>query len=120
MRVYELAKELKVDSKMILRVLQHLDIDARNHMSTMDDATTRLVTDIIEGRVPLERKQVPKPKAPKPRPRPRVIDSGPPPEPKVVAVGPQRGGRPRRPEVGERGGAGPGGAGRPAGEGRPA
>lgn len=91
MRVYELAKQLNVDSKIILNVLQHLDIDARNHMSTMDDATTQLVTDIIEGRVPLERKDKPKPKAPRPKPAPRVVAAPPPPEPKVVAVGPQRG-----------------------------
>ncbi|MEW6546472.1 MAG: translation initiation factor IF-2 [Bacillota bacterium] len=91
MRVYELAKQLNVDSKIILNVLQHLDIDARNHMSTMDEATTQLVTDIIEGRVPLERKDKPKPKAPRPKPVTRVVSAPPPPEPKVVAVGPQRG-----------------------------
>ena len=37
MRVYELAKELKVDSKILLAKVREIGIDAKSHMSSLDD-----------------------------------------------------------------------------------
>ena len=36
-RVYELSKELGINSKKLITVLQELNVDVKNHMSTMDE-----------------------------------------------------------------------------------
>lgn len=46
-RVYELAKEMLVDSKVIIRVLHEIGVPAKNHMSTMDPATRDKVVEIL-------------------------------------------------------------------------
>jgi translation initiation factor IF-2 len=47
-RVFELAKELSVDSKRVLDVLQTLNVDVKNHMSTIDQKTADKVTDAVK------------------------------------------------------------------------
>lgn len=47
LRVYELAKRLKISSKKLLEVLEDLDIEVKNHMSSLDLETARLVKDLI-------------------------------------------------------------------------
>ncbi len=37
MRVYELAKELKIDAKDLIRQLIDLNVDVNNHMSTLEE-----------------------------------------------------------------------------------
>ncbi|HEY3368537.1 MAG TPA: translation initiation factor IF-2 [Symbiobacteriaceae bacterium] len=44
-RVFELAKELGLDSKRVLEVLQTLNVDVKNHMSTIDQKTADKVTE---------------------------------------------------------------------------
>ncbi|HHY38955.1 MAG TPA: translation initiation factor IF-2 [Clostridia bacterium] len=46
-RVYELAKEMLVDSKVIIKVLHEMGVPAKNHMSTMDPATRDKVVEIL-------------------------------------------------------------------------
>ncbi|HEX6987852.1 MAG TPA: translation initiation factor IF-2, partial [Bacillota bacterium] len=49
-RVYELARELDVPSKDVLRVLQdEMNIDIQNHMSTINDQVARRVRQILKG-----------------------------------------------------------------------
>lgn len=45
MRVYELAKELKVDNKELVRLLVEMDLDVRNHMSTLTPDEVQAVRD---------------------------------------------------------------------------
>ncbi|HWI51426.1 MAG TPA: translation initiation factor IF-2 [Symbiobacteriaceae bacterium] len=47
-RVFELAKELSVDSKRVLEVLQSLNVDVRNHMSTIDQKSAEKVTEAVK------------------------------------------------------------------------
>jgi len=42
-RVYELAKELGINSKKLISVLQDLQVDVKNHMSTMDEEVAKKV-----------------------------------------------------------------------------
>ena len=39
MRVHELAKELGIDNKELLEILQKKNVEAKNHMSTLEDNT---------------------------------------------------------------------------------
>ena len=55
LRVYELAKEMLVDSKIVLRVLAQLNIEAKNHMSTLDGDTAQKVRDVLTGKVRLQK-----------------------------------------------------------------
>jgi len=48
-RIYELARELDMESKELVGVLQELDIDVTSHMSTIEDETADLVKDMIVG-----------------------------------------------------------------------
>jgi translation initiation factor IF-2 len=47
-RVFELAKDLSVDSKRVLEVLQSLNVDVKNHMSTIDEKTAEKVTEAVK------------------------------------------------------------------------
>jgi translation initiation factor IF-2 len=47
-RVFELAKELSVDSKRVLEVLQTLNVDVKNHMSTVDEKTAEKVGEAVK------------------------------------------------------------------------
>ncbi len=82
-RVYELAKELKLDSRRLIDLLHRLKVDnIKNHMSTVEPDAVKTVRDIMEGKLPPEPKPEPKPTAPKPTPRPtpsappRAVDRG--------------------------------------------
>lgn len=46
-RVYELAKELGINSKKLIDVLQNLDVDVKNHMSTMDEEVAQKVLEML-------------------------------------------------------------------------
>jgi translation initiation factor IF-2 len=46
-RVYELAKELGINSKKLITVLQELHIDVKNHMSTMDEEEAKRVVETL-------------------------------------------------------------------------
>jgi translation initiation factor IF-2 len=48
LRVYELAKQVGVSSKKLITILEDLDISVKNHMSTIDSDTAKLVMDLIE------------------------------------------------------------------------
>ncbi|MGD9125553.1 MAG: translation initiation factor IF-2, partial [Desulfarculaceae bacterium] len=51
MRVYELAKELKLDSKELVRQLIEMGYDVRNHMSTLTEDEAQIVRDrLLESR----------------------------------------------------------------------
>jgi translation initiation factor IF-2 len=64
--VYELAKELKLDSRRLIDLLHRLKVEnIKNHMSTVEPEAVKTVRDIMEGKLPPE----PKPE-PKPAPRP--------------------------------------------------
>ena len=43
MRVHELAKELEVSSKDLLAKLRELGVEAKSHMSALDDSAVALV-----------------------------------------------------------------------------
>lgn len=44
-RVYELAKELGINSKKLIAVLQEMGVDVKNHMSTMEEEVAQKVTE---------------------------------------------------------------------------
>ena len=46
-RVYELAKELGINSKKLIDVLQDLQVDVKNHMSTMDEEVAQKVIEML-------------------------------------------------------------------------
>ncbi len=43
MRIYELAKELNINSKELLQKLHALDVEAKTHMSSIDEETVELI-----------------------------------------------------------------------------
>ncbi len=68
-RVYELAKRLKMTSKELLAELDDLGVEVKNHMSTLDSHTVDMLVDIyssVEEEENIEVKKAPKPKS-KPR-----------------------------------------------------
>lgn len=50
MKVYELAKELKIENKELLKVLSDLDIVATSHMSSITDEQAEIVKDAIASK----------------------------------------------------------------------
>lgn len=50
MKVYELAKELKIGNKELLKVLSDLDIVATSHMSSITDEQVEIVKDAIASK----------------------------------------------------------------------
>jgi len=46
-RVYELAKELGINSKKLIDVLQDFQMDIKNHMSTMDEDVAQKVVELL-------------------------------------------------------------------------
>lgn len=46
-RVYELAKELGINSKRLIDVLHGLNVDVKNHMSTMDEDVAKKVMEML-------------------------------------------------------------------------
>ena len=63
-RVYELAKELGTTSKKLIEVMEGMDIEVKNHMSTLDDEEARRVMAILTGQA--ESAESKKKKAPRP------------------------------------------------------
>ena len=43
LRIYELAKQLKITSKELLELLTEMGIDAKSHMSTLDHSTIKQI-----------------------------------------------------------------------------
>lgn len=60
-RVYDLAKELGTTSKKLIEVMEGMNIDVRNHMSTLEDDQAQQVIAILTGKVETEE---PKPEVP--------------------------------------------------------
>ncbi|MEW6244006.1 MAG: translation initiation factor IF-2 [Bacillota bacterium] len=54
LRVYELAKEMLVDSKVVIRIISQLGEPVRNHMSTMTPETREKVVAILTGKAKVE------------------------------------------------------------------
>ncbi|TYP54294.1 translation initiation factor IF-2 [Thermosediminibacter litoriperuensis] len=46
-RVYELAKKLGISSKKLISILEDLDVDIKNHMSSLEDDMAQLIMDLI-------------------------------------------------------------------------
>ncbi|MFW5986259.1 MAG: translation initiation factor IF-2, partial [Halanaerobiales bacterium] len=55
-RVYKLARELDMESKELVEILQELGLEITSHMSTVDDETSQLVKDMLseEGKEDIE------------------------------------------------------------------
>ena len=66
MRVHELAKELSISSKELLAELQNLDIEAKSHMSSLDETGTRLMREHFQPGTA----ETPEPAAEEPKPEP--------------------------------------------------
>lgn len=49
-RVYELAKELGITSKKLIEVMESMDIEVNNHMSTLTDEQAKKVMNILTGK----------------------------------------------------------------------
>lgn len=47
-RVHEIAKQLNVDSKEIIAVLKDFDIEAKNHMSTVDEDAEKIILEFFD------------------------------------------------------------------------
>ncbi|MCK8816482.1 translation initiation factor IF-2 [Natroniella sulfidigena] len=48
-RVYELAKELEIENKELIEILQDLGLDISSHMSTVEEDTAEMVVDMVLG-----------------------------------------------------------------------
>lgn len=46
-RVYELAKDLGINSKKLITVLRELNVDVKNHMSTMNEDVAKRILDML-------------------------------------------------------------------------
>jgi translation initiation factor IF-2 len=57
MRVYELAKKINVSNKEILAKMAELGIDAKSHMSKVDDATADKLTQFFTKKTPAKAKK---------------------------------------------------------------
>ncbi|MCK8826267.1 translation initiation factor IF-2 [Natroniella acetigena] len=48
-RIYELAKELELENKELIEILQELGLDVSSHMSTVEEDTAEMVMDMVLG-----------------------------------------------------------------------
>ena len=55
MRIHELAKELGIDSKELLKKLKKLNFPVKNHMSSVDQDTAEIIKHEIED---LQQKEI--------------------------------------------------------------
>ncbi|ADL07993.1 translation initiation factor IF-2 [Thermosediminibacter oceani] len=46
-RVYELAKKLGISSKKLISILEDLDVEIKNHMSSLEDDMAQLIMDLV-------------------------------------------------------------------------
>ena len=65
-RVYEIAKELNVDSKLIIEKLKEMNVEVKNHMSSVTEEDTAKVKQVFQkpekkAEKPVEKKQADKP-----------------------------------------------------------
>ncbi len=56
-RVYELAKELEMESKDVIRRLGKMGAEVKNHMSTVDEKYETMLRDIVRPKLILEQKE---------------------------------------------------------------
>lgn len=81
-RVYELAKELKLDSRRLIDLLHRLNVDGiKNHMSTVEPEAVQTVRDIMVGKLPPASRPTPAP-ASRPASEPTAAPLPRPPVPK--------------------------------------
>ncbi|WP_419192678.1 translation initiation factor IF-2 [Kolteria novifilia] len=69
-RVYQLARELDVESKDLIELMRSAGIDVKNHMTTLDAETRQVTQDLVAGKVSPERirgSSPPPPPAAKPK-----------------------------------------------------
>ncbi|MFE2249675.1 translation initiation factor IF-2 N-terminal domain-containing protein, partial [Streptomyces lavendulae] len=85
-RVYELAKEFGVESKVVMAKLQELGEFVRSASSTIEAPVVRKLTDALQGPGGNAGKSAAKPGAPPPPPPPPP--PGPPPPPPAPPPGP--------------------------------
>src|SRR5688500_18001513 len=75
-RVYELARTLRVSSKELMHELKKQGIDLKSHMSSIDDETAELVLDLLKAPQPSSMKEdSPPPPVLEDTPEAPVIDS---------------------------------------------
>lgn len=70
MRVHELAKELDVSSKDIIAKLKDLGVEAKSHMSTLDDPAVERIRRELGASRPKKEAAAPQPKPPAPHAQP--------------------------------------------------
>lgn len=63
-RVYELAKELDMESKDVIRRLGKMGAEVKNHMSTVEDKYVQMLRDIMRPKLILEQKSAEHPSKP--------------------------------------------------------
>lgn len=52
LKVYELAKELQLDSRRLIDLLRRLHVDVTNHMSSVPPQAIQVVREIMQGKLP--------------------------------------------------------------------
>ncbi len=62
LRVYELAKQLDMDTKELLNELEELGIEVKSHMSYIDEETVNILLEIYAQTLDIEEEEVVKPK----------------------------------------------------------
>ncbi len=62
LRVYELAKQLDMDTKELLNELEELGIEVKSHMSYIDEETVNILLEIYAQTLDIEEEEVAKPK----------------------------------------------------------
>jgi len=72
-RVYEMAKELGINSKKLIIVLQGLHVDVKNHMSTMEDEEAQRVMEVLTKGDKTPAKNEPAKKIEKAEPEKKII-----------------------------------------------
>ena len=77
MRVHELAKELKLESKELLKILKDLGVPVKSHASSIEKDVAKTVKELLK-----EGKKAPPPKKKKEE-KPKVVEKAPPPPPKI-------------------------------------
>lgn len=72
-RVYELAKELGTTSKKLIEVMESMDIQVNNHMSTLSDEDAKKVMAILTGRAEGKPPSEPEKEAEKKKEAPQAV-----------------------------------------------
>ena len=64
MRVYQLAKELQIENKDLLKAIKKLGLDVKSHMSVLDDESAKSITAAVKSPAPKAAKAKKKAAAP--------------------------------------------------------